>query len=67
MTTEPPRLPIPPAGRDLLAGKIVVITAAAGAGIGSATARRCLEEGASVVLSDQHAARLASYHDELAG
>ncbi len=57
---------LPPAGRDLLAGKAVVITAAAGAGIGSATARRCLEEGARVLVSDQHAARLTTYRDELA-
>ncbi|HEY7011305.1 MAG TPA: SDR family oxidoreductase [Streptosporangiaceae bacterium] len=57
----------PPAGRDLLAGKTVVITAAAGTGIGSATARRCLEEGARVVVSDSHARRLAEVHGELAG
>ncbi len=57
----------PPAGRDLLAGKVVVITAAAGTGIGSATARRCLEEGAQVVISDHHARRLAVAHGELAG
>src|SRR5581483_9713165 len=57
----------PPAGRDLLAGKIVVVTAAAGTGIGSATARRCLEEGARVVVSDSHARRLAEVHGELAG
>ena len=43
-----------------------MITAAAGAGIGSATARRCLQEGATVVISDQHAARLTAYRDELA-
>lgn len=55
----------PPPGRDLLAGKVVVITAAAGAGIGAATARRCLAEGASVVISDQHQQRLAAYRDEL--
>lgn len=59
--------PVPSAGHDLLAGKVVVITAAAGAGIGSATARRCLEEGASVVISDQHAARLSAFSEELAG
>jgi len=58
--------PMPPAGHHLLAGKVVVITASAGAGIGSATARRCLEEGASVVVSDQHAVRLATFADELA-
>jgi 3-oxoacyl-[acyl-carrier protein] reductase len=51
-------IPACPEGRDLLAGKVVVVTAAAGTGIGSATARRCLEEGASVVVSDQHERRL---------
>jgi 3-oxoacyl-[acyl-carrier protein] reductase len=59
-------VPAPPPGRDLLAGKVVVVTAAAGAGIGSATARRCLAEGARVVISDQHQARLAAFRDELA-
>jgi 3-oxoacyl-[acyl-carrier protein] reductase len=57
----------PPDGHDLLAGKVVVITAAAGVGIGSATARRCLEEGAQVVISDHHERRLAAIRDELAG
>jgi 3-oxoacyl-[acyl-carrier protein] reductase len=58
-------LPTPPGGHSLLAGKVVVITAAAGTGIGSAAARRCLEEGAEVVISDQHARRLAEAHEEL--
>jgi 3-oxoacyl-[acyl-carrier protein] reductase len=49
----------------LLDGKVVVITAAAGTGIGGATARRCLEEGAQVVLSDQHTHRLAAAREEL--
>jgi 3-oxoacyl-[acyl-carrier protein] reductase len=53
-------------GHQLLDGKVVVITAAAGTGIGGAAARRCLEEGAQVVLSDQHEARLAATRDELA-
>ena len=44
MTSEDMRRPTPPAGRDLLAGKVVLVTAAAGTGIGNATARRCLEE-----------------------
>ena len=57
---------IPPPGHDLLAGKVVVLTAAAGTGIGGAAARRCLDEGASLALSDAHAARLAATHDELA-
>ena len=59
-------IPAPPAGRELLAGKVVVITAAAGAGIGSAAALRCLQEGAQVVISDQHEARLAASQAELA-
>jgi 3-oxoacyl-[acyl-carrier protein] reductase len=58
--------PGPPPGRALLAGKVVVITAAAGSGIGSATARRCLDEGAQVVVSDHHERRLAAIRDELA-
>ncbi|MFC1435129.1 SDR family oxidoreductase [Streptacidiphilus sp. N1-3] len=45
-------------GHALLAGRGAVITAAAGAGIGGATARRFLEEGADVVLGDAHARRL---------
>jgi 3-oxoacyl-[acyl-carrier protein] reductase len=56
----------PPAGHSLLDGKVVVITAAAGTGIGSAAARRCLDEGADVVISDQHARRLGETRDELA-
>jgi 3-oxoacyl-[acyl-carrier protein] reductase len=52
-------------GHGLLAGKVVVITAAAGTGIGAAAARRCLEEGAQVVISDQHARRLRETRDEL--
>jgi 3-oxoacyl-[acyl-carrier protein] reductase len=65
--TVPGPGPIPPPGRDLLAGQVVVITAAAGTGIGSATARRCLEEGARVVISDHHERRLAAVRGELAG
>jgi len=55
----------PPPGRDLLAGKVVLVTAAAGTGIGNATARRCVEEGATVVLSDAHERRLGEAADEL--
>jgi 3-oxoacyl-[acyl-carrier protein] reductase len=57
---------VPPAGHDLLAGKVVVVTAAAGTGIGSAAARRCLEEGARVMISDQHVRRLGGVRDQLA-
>jgi len=54
------------AGHGLLNGKVVVVTAAAGTGIGSATARRALLEGADVVLSDHHERRLGATRDELA-
>jgi 3-oxoacyl-[acyl-carrier protein] reductase len=50
--------PSEPEGRNLLAGKIAVVTAAAGTGIGQATARRFLMEGARVVISDAHERRL---------
>jgi len=55
----------PPDGHGLLDGKVVVITAAAGTGIGGAAARRCLTEGAQVMISDQHERRLAQTRDEL--
>ena len=55
----------PPSGRALLEGKVVLVTAAAGTGIGYATAQRCLEEGATVVLSDAHERRLADTADGL--
>ncbi|WP_410593049.1 SDR family oxidoreductase [Amycolatopsis sp. lyj-23] len=57
--------PYPP-GHDLLRGKVVVVTAAAGTGIGSAVAKRCLEEGANVVVSDWHERRLSEKAAELA-
>ena len=46
-------------GHQLLAGKSVLITAAAGAGIGFAAAKRALEEGCrALMISDIHAKRL---------
>ncbi len=59
--TAPPYV----AGHELLAGKTVVVTASAGAGIGMAAAKRCLEEGARVVLSDTHERRLGETLDAL--
>ncbi len=53
-----PNAPPAPAAHALLAGKRVIVTAAAGTGIGFATAKRCAEEGAHVVLSDVHERRL---------
>ncbi|GDX28068.1 3-oxoacyl-ACP reductase [Actinomycetes bacterium] len=61
MTTTPTYVP----GHALLAGKGVLITAAAGTGIGAATARKCVEEGARVVISDKHERRLAETALEL--
>jgi 3-oxoacyl-[acyl-carrier protein] reductase len=53
-------------GKGLLAGKTVLVTAAAGTGIGFATAKRCAEEGARVALSDRHERRLAESAESLA-
>lgn len=63
MTDVPPC----PSGHELLAGKTVLVTAAAGTGIGFATAKRCAEEGARVVLSDKHERRLEESVEALAG
>jgi 3-oxoacyl-[acyl-carrier protein] reductase len=53
-------------GHELLAGKVVLVTAAAGTGIGFATAKRCAEEGAVVAISDRHTRRLADAAAQLA-
>ena len=45
-----------PNGRNLFQGKNMVVTAAAGSGIGFSTASRFLEEGAIVFISDVHEA-----------
>jgi 3-oxoacyl-[acyl-carrier protein] reductase len=60
-STPPPYVP----GHGLLEGRGVLITAAAGSGIGSATARRCIEEGARVVIADRHERRVAETAGEL--
>jgi len=52
-------------GHGLLAGKVVVVTAAAGTGIGFATAKKAVEEGATVVVSDHHERRLAETASQL--
>lgn len=57
--------PAPPAGHDILAGKVILVTAAAGTGIGMATAQRCLDEGAEVVVSDAHERRCAETAEQL--
>lgn len=62
---SPQPVPVEPPGRGLLDGKRVVITAAAGTGIGGALARRCLMEGATVVISDAHERRIGETADAL--
>jgi 3-oxoacyl-[acyl-carrier protein] reductase len=59
-------LPPYPKAHGLLAGKTVLVTAAAGAGIGFATAKRCAEEGARVMISDIHERRLGEAAEKLA-
>jgi 3-oxoacyl-[acyl-carrier protein] reductase len=69
MTAVRPEQPTPGyvAPHDLLNGKVVVVTAAAGAGIGAAVTRRVLEEGAkAVVLGDTHERRLHEAETALA-
>ena len=61
-----PSAPPYPAGRNLLAGRTVVVTAAAGTGIGFSVALRCAEEGARVLISDVHERRLGEAADKLA-
>jgi 3-oxoacyl-[acyl-carrier protein] reductase len=59
----PPYVP----GHNLLSGKSVLITAAAGSGIGFATATRCVEEGCrAIFISDTHEKRLAASREKLA-
>ena len=57
-----PAYPVP---RDLLKGKTVVVTAAAGTGIGFSAAKRAAEEGAQVLMSDFHERRLGEAADRI--
>jgi len=54
-----------PEGHSLLRDKTVVVTAAAGTGIGYAAAKRCAEEGARLLISDLHERRLGEAADRL--
>jgi 3-oxoacyl-[acyl-carrier protein] reductase len=58
--------PTYPTPRDLLKGKTVVVTAAAGTGIGYSAAKRAVEEGATVLISDFHERRLGEAADRIA-
>ncbi|MGL3821426.1 SDR family oxidoreductase [Sphingopyxis sp. R3-92] len=55
-----------PTPTGLLKGKTVLITAAAGSGIGGAVAQRAAEEGATLFLSDMHERRLGETADRIA-
>ena len=59
-------MPTYPEPRGLLKGKTVVITAAAGTGIGFSAAKRATEEGAVVLISDFHERRLGEVADMIA-
>lgn len=61
-------VPVPayPAPLGMLKGKTVVVTAAAGTGIGYAVAKRAAEEGAQVLISDFHERRLGEAADRIA-
>ncbi len=61
-------VPVPPypAPLGMLKGKTVVVTAAAGTGIGFAAAKRAAEEGARVLISDFHERRLDDAADRIA-
>lgn len=62
MSNEPRYVP----GHRLLEGKTVFVTAAAGTGIGFATAKRCAEEGCEdVTISDIHERRLGEAQERL--
>ena len=54
-----------PEGRNLFQDKNILITAAAGSGIGFSTAKRFLEEGANIFISDVHKGRLDEAIDAL--
>ncbi|CAN1568500.1 FabG Dehydrogenases with different specificities (related to short-chain alcohol dehydrogenases) [Sphingomonadaceae bacterium] len=59
-------IPAYPEPRGLLKGKTVVVTAAAGTGIGFSAAKRAAEEGATVLISDFHERRLGEAADRIA-
>ena len=64
MTANPP--PPYPTPRGLLKDKTVLVTAAAGTGIGFAVAQRAAEEGARLLISDVHERRLNEAADRIA-
>ncbi len=63
MARPAPEYPRP---ANMMAGKTMLITAAAGSGIGGALAQRAAEEGATLMLSDMHERRLGETADRIA-
>lgn len=63
MARPAPEYPTP---TGLLKGKTLLITAAAGSGIGGAVAQRAAEEGGTLFLSDMHERRLGETADRFA-
>lgn len=59
-------IPAYPEPRGLLKGQTVVVTAAAGTGIGFSAAKRAAEEGATLLISDFHERRLGDAADRIA-
>lgn len=59
-------IPTYPKPRSLLKDKTVVVTAAAGTGIGFAVAKRAAEEGARLLISDFHERRLGEAAQRIA-
>ena len=62
MSVAIPQYPTP---HNLLKDRTVVVTAAAGTGIGFAVAKRAAEEGAHLLISDNHERRLGEAVDRL--
>ncbi|MCP5395217.1 MAG: SDR family oxidoreductase [Sphingomonadaceae bacterium] len=63
MSVAVPPYPTP---LGMMKGKTVVVTAAAGTGIGFAVAKRAAEEGARLLISDFHERRLGEAADRIA-
>lgn len=55
--------PLP--GHGLLNGRTVLVTGAAGTGIGISTARRCVQEGARVAISGRNESRLEAAAEDM--
>jgi len=58
---------LPEANPHEFAGRVALVTGAAGQGIGHAVARRLLQGGADVVITDVHGGRVKKVSEELKG